>query len=390
MFMYSKKYLVIIKIFLIILLLSNTFRRYDTLNISIITFLSVCTILLINDIIRNLIKINSLWYLISLMLSILLVSVLKSFLNSFQTNIFMFIYVIEILYTPFKRKVPLLIFHAVSFLTSSILANNNLSTNNFLKSLGSGFLTYLGIICTLYLSHSVRGEREATKKLNGELIESNNKLKEYSLKVEELSIAKERERMAQELHDSLGHSLMALTMHLEFAEKIFDSEPEKSKDILLKAKNLAKKSTVTLRTVVDTMKEERNIEDLKNSINELIDSFKLLEDIKIDFTINPLLEALKPDIKLCIYKTIRESLTNGIKHGKASFFSIEIALHDEHVNLTILDNGLGSDNIIKSNGLKGIENRIFALGGSISFSSHKRSGFFTKAEIPVFKEDSND
>lgn len=216
------------------------------------------------------------------------------------------------------------------------------------------FIGYGGMLLIVYLSHSVRNEREETKKLNEELKESNIKLQEYSLKVEELSVAKERERVAQELHDSLGHSLMALTMHLEFAEKIFAVDPKKAKEVISKSKKISRDSTASLRMAVNTLKEERNIEDLSDAINELIDSFRMLGNIKINFAMHKHWEAVNPDIKLCIYKTIRESLTNGIKHGKATVFDIVVGTHKNRVKFNISDNGTGCDTVIKSNGLKGI------------------------------------
>ncbi len=91
---------------------------------------------------------------------------------------------------------------------------------------------------------------------------------------------------------------------------------------------------MSLRVAVNTLKEERNIEDLRNAINELIDSLNILGNIKIKFNMDKHIEALNPDIKLCIYKTIRESLTNGIKHGKATTFNLLITIHEkDHVEL---------------------------------------------------------
>lgn len=382
-----KTHLKIMRYFIIILLFSNILRAYKSLKIPLAFFIVLSILIITNDLIRNTVKKNNtaLYYL-SLALSIIGTAVLKHYINSFITNIYMFFYVIEILYIQSKSKYFLLALHCISYLTTVGLSTKGLNPAERLADLGSGFLTYLSILCILYLSHAVRNEREETRKLNEELKSSNIKLQEYSLQVEELSIAKERQRLAQELHDSLGHSLMALTMHLEFAEKIFDTNPEKAKEVISKARNISKNSTTNLRTAVYTLKEERNIEDLQEAVNELIDSFRILGKIKIDFRMNKHLEALAPDIKLCIYKTIRESLTNGIKHGKATAFSLEIAIVDDFAVLNITDNGSGCDNIIRSNGLKGIENRVIALGGKVDFTSSKNSGFLTKAEIPLFEE----
>ena len=66
------------------------------------------------------------------------------------------------------------------------------------------------------------------------------------------------------------------------------------------------------------------MEKLRESINELFENFKETNRIKVDLQMDDIVEDVNPDIKNCIYKTIREAVTNGIKHGNATVFSIEI------------------------------------------------------------------
>ena len=383
-----KKYLKILRYLIIIIFFPKIFISYNYLKIPREIFLVIFIILISNDVIRSILKKNTnLWYYISLSFSIFMAATLKYFTNSSAIHIYMFLYIIEILYIPGRIKYFFLALHSIFYLIIVILSTETVEITPWLTVIGMNLLSYLSIICILYLSHAIRNEREETKKLNEELKLSNIKLKEYSLQIEELSVTKERQRVAQELHDSLGHSLMALTMHLEFAEKIFDTKPEKAKEVILKAKNISKNSISSLRTAVNTLKEERNIEDLSDAIYELIDNFKILGNIKINLIgIDKNLEILNPDIKLCVYKTIRESLTNGLRHGKITAFRIEICIHKDSVNLSIKDNGIGCKVIIKSNGLKGIEDRIIALGGTVYFNSRQNCGFLTKVIIPIYSE----
>jgi signal transduction histidine kinase len=349
--------------------------------------LALFTIQITNDILRNVvIKKNNKLYYFSLVLSIIGAAWLKYYIYDFITNIYMFFNIIEILNIRGRSKQLFMFFHFILYLGVVIFNTKMLITADMVTTIGNGLIIYLSILCMLYLSNAVRKEREETKKLNEELKSTNIKLQEYSLKIEELTIAKERQRVAQELHDSLGHSLMALTMHLEFAEKIFDKNPEKAKEVILKAENISKDSTANLRRAVNTLKEERNVEDLQNNINELIDSFKMLGNINISLSMDKRLEKLNPDIKLCIYKTIRESLTNGIKHGKATAFKLGIEMNTNYVELDIQDNGVGCDAMVRSNGLTGMENRIFALGGTVNLISSKNNGFLIKAKIPTYEE----
>ena len=204
-----------------------------------------------------------------------------------------------------------------------------------------------------------------------------------------LTITAERSRVAQELHDSLGHSLMALSMNLDYAKKIFDAKPELVKEVLGKAKDLSQKSISDLRNAVDVLREERQIEDLGDSIAELISNFGRLEKVEIAFSLDRELENTNAELKNCIYKTIQEGLTNGLRHGKATAFDIRAHMTDGSANLMISDNGSGCDEVTESVGLKGISQRIAALGGSVRYNSRKGNGFEITAEIPVSKEDSN-
>ena len=83
---------------------------------------------------------------------------------------------------------------------------------------------------------------------------------------------------------------MALTMHLEFAEKIFDTKPEKAKEVILKAKDISRDSIASLRMAVNALKEEHNIEDLSDAIHELVNNFELLGNIRINFNLDKQLE----------------------------------------------------------------------------------------------------
>ncbi|PRX29358.1 signal transduction histidine kinase [Orenia metallireducens] len=386
-YLIDNKYLNLILLFFILLI--TYIQSFTTLSITqAVIFSTLFILLIINDCYRCTIKRNTKSYSPSLALSLILASLLKYLSDSLAIYYFYFFYIIDILYLKNIIKKFFLVFHFLLYLTILNLNLVNfpinlitLETNLFKK-----LLVYFSIVYISYITHSLHTEKEETKKLNKKLNRANIKLHQYSQKVKELSTTKERERVAQELHDSLGHSLMALTMHLNFLEKTFTSNPAKTKQVIVKAKELAKISTSTLREAVTTLKDERNIESLRNSINELIDNFLALSNITIDLIMEKELETLNPDLKLCIYKTIRESITNGIKHGNTTVFKVKLYIEKNTVILKINDNGIGCDKINMSNGLKGIQDRIFALGGSVFFSSQRNKGFFTEAKLPIDAE----
>ena len=119
----------------------------------------------------------------------------------------------------------------------------------------------------------------------------------------------------------------------------------------------------------------------------MISNFSKLEKVDIHFSMDKDLENTNAEIKNCIYKTIREGLTNGLSHGKATVFDIRAQMANGFLKLNINDNGSGCDELIESVGLKGISQRVTALGGSVHYNNCNVSGFEITAEIPVPKED---
>ncbi|MDQ7094651.1 sensor histidine kinase [Desulfosporosinus sp. PR] len=321
------------------------------------------------------------FHLILMVLSLTAAAVIKLTAKGVGTDIYLIFIITEVLTLKDRMMKPFLILYALLYLAVTVLYT--ILEHGSISAMLSNIIFYSALIFILFLMRNRRLEREEIRKLNVDLQASNTKLREYSMKVEELTIERERAKMAQELHDSLGHSLMALTMHLDFAQKAFATKPEKVKEILAKADEIAKTAIQELRSAVSVLKEERNINDLSESVRELADNFKMLGNIKINVDQDQELEALNPELKNCIYKTIREGLTNGIRHGGATDFQIAVKAENDNVTITVQDNGRGSAAIIESNGLRGIRARIEALGGTVHFISAPEPGFAIQTMIPL-------
>ncbi|NLY66570.1 MAG: hypothetical protein GX069_03320 [Tissierellia bacterium] len=86
--------------------------------------------------------------------------------------------------------------------------------------------------------------------------------------------------------------------------------------------------------------------------------------------------------KSILYTTIREGLTNSIKHSKCSQININIGVSDK-IHLSIKDNGLGCKSIIKGNGLKGIEERVNKVNGHIDYKTKEGQGFEISVKLPL-------
>jgi signal transduction histidine kinase len=211
----------------------------------------------------------------------------------------------------------------------------------------------------------------AEKQAKEELAIANQRIRSYALKAEENGSLQERNRIAREIHDSLGHSLTALNLHLEMALKLAQIQPEKSREVLTEAKRLGSTALKDVRESVSTLRSDplQKI-DLPIAINKLADEFKLSNQIRpiCDVDVPP---NLPQPIATTIYRIVQEALTNISKYAQASEVIIEIQTLPTELKLSITDNGCGF--VFSHNttgfGLQGMRERILSLYGKFEIIS---------------------
>ncbi|WP_202709586.1 sensor histidine kinase [Sporosalibacterium faouarense] len=367
------------------------YTRYKEDTKSLIIYVSIFAIILVNDYIRHngIIRKKRL-VTISLLLSIIAGGILGYFARGYSDIYpFMLTYEIIMFYNDGLGR-ALLSFNIITMIFSHLFDGVELSQiflksfwiENILDILMFVFLIASVIIFILYLKLQVR-EKNRIQKLNTKLNESYQKLQEYSNKIEELTISKERNRVAQEIHDSLGHSLTALIMHLDFLEKITNEDDTKSRKLIIKTQEIARSSMKDLRKAVFALKEEKSKLGFLDSLEELKNDLTINEALKINYDLGTELEKISPDLKNVIYITIKEALTNSIKHSNSTMIDIICCIKEHYVSLEINDNGVGCEEIIYGNGLDGINNRISIVGGNVKLNSSKDKGFSIAIFIPL-------
>lgn len=199
--------------------------------------------------------------------------------------------------------------------------------------------------------------------------------------IEKLTIEKERNRMAQEIHDSLGHSLTGLIMHLEFLEKIIIKDPKKAKSLLIKMQNLARQGMQEVRLAVKTLRDHE-YQGFKNTLETLCENLEIANDLNIDLQLDSEVENFSPKLKSIIYRNIQEALTNSIKHGQSTNILLRVSERHKEVFCEILDNGKGCNDLIKGNGFKGMEDRLQGVDGLVFWTSELDKGFTLKFVVP--------
>ncbi|EOC99556.1 two-component sensor histidine kinase [Caldisalinibacter kiritimatiensis] len=244
------------------------------------------------------------------------------------------------------------------------------------------FFTLLNIFVLVVINFAQYFREQKLKKdlLYDELLDTHKKLKEYAQKIEELTILEERNRIARDIHDTLGHMMTGIIMELEMASHIIDKDTGKAKKLLKASKTSAREGLSKIRQVVETLKPDKQISKGIDSIKELIDEFSQKTGVDIDLNIIGSIKKLTPTVSVTLYRVVQESLTNAVRHGKATKIIVNISLTKEKIEFQIKDNGIGDKDIKLGFGLKGMTERVRALHGEIEFKVG--DGFIVRGYIP--------
>lgn len=237
------------------------------------------------------------------------------------------------------------------------------------------------ILIIVYFAQYNKEEKEKKEILYKELLEAYKKLKDYAERVKELSKVEERTRIAREIHDSLGHNMTALIMEMEIAGHMIEEDKEKAMEYINRAKSNARKGLINIRRVVETLRNEEGQKNNLESIKKLIEEFSKRTNINISFYIDEEVFEIPPIIGNTLYRIIQESMTNALRHGKATEIKIILKNDEDGLKFCISDNGVGAEDIKYGYGLKGMKERICRLKGKITFKS--QNGFLIQGFIPL-------
>ena len=239
----------------------------------------------------------------------------------------------------------------------------------------------LSLVFVLLLMNAVLSERQSRDKLQA----ANEKLREYALKIENQATLEERNRIAREIHDSLGHSLTALNLQLETALKLSKCDIPRAMTFLATAKELGSKALHDVRQSVSTMRSHPLQEQpLEQAIQILAADFQRSTGILPSCQIS-IISPLSIEISTPIYRIIQESFTNISKYAQGTEVKLELTTTLETLKLIIQDNGRGFD--LEQNttgfGLQSMRDRTLALGGEFHINSSYNAGCQVIVDIPL-------
>ncbi|MBE9250387.1 sensor histidine kinase [Dolichospermum sp. LEGE 00240] len=239
----------------------------------------------------------------------------------------------------------------------------------------------LSLVFVLLLMNTVLAERQSRDKLQA----ANEKLRQYALKIESQATLEERNRIAREIHDSLGHSLTALNLQLETALKLSKHDIPRAMTFLATAKELGSKALQDVRQSVSTMRSHPlQGQTLEEAIKVLAADFQRYNGILPTCQIY-IISPLSMEISTAIYRIIQESLTNISKYAQATEVRLELITTLTGLKLIIQDNGKGFDGGQNTTGfgLQSMRDRILALGGEFEINTHPGAGCQIIVQVPL-------
>jgi len=235
-----------------------------------------------------------------------------------------------------------------------------------------------------------RDEQKARAKgdqLAAELREANRKLREYAAQVEDLATTQERNRLAREIHDSLGHYLTVINMQLSAAKATLETHDASRLPTAVaavgKAQQLAQDGLADVRRSVAALRASpTEARPLPEAIAALVETSRAA-GLATTYTVQGVVRPLSAPAELTLYRAAQEGLTNIRKHAQATQATLDLIYQADGTTLLVLnDNGVGATSASSGFGLVGLRERAQLLGGAVRTHSPPGAGFRLEVELP--------
>lgn len=205
----------------------------------------------------------------------------------------------------------------------------------------------------------------------------------YARKGQDTAAAAERARIALDLHDSLGHTLTTLNVHLQNAILLQEIDHQKTRFYLDGAATLASGVLDDVRETVTMLHDDASDFSIAQLIQQLRTDFSSVQAIELDWNVRIENEP-RGRSAMALYRILQESLTNIIRHANASHVSVRIETTGQHLELHVADNGRGfSSEHQRGHGLLSMRNRVESLSGTIAVRSSEGAGTRIDVVLPL-------
>jgi len=245
-----------------------------------------------------------------------------------------------------------------------------------------GLRNGLGMLAAAAFTAVVTELLRREQRARAELAAANVRLRGYAAQAEELATTQERNRLARDIHDGLGHHLTVVQMQVQAARAVLATDPAKADAVLAKAQRQSTEALAEVRRSVSALREARIAPPLVDAVKLLVDDASAAgvpTELEVTGTVRPIAAAADE----ALYRAAQEGLTNVRKHAAAG--SAKLVLHyrdDGTVRLEVCDDGRGAVPAGDGFGLIGLRERAERLGGRVDLESAPGAGTTLRMTVP--------
>ena len=242
----------------------------------------------------------------------------------------------------------------------------------------------LVLVFALILVKALLAERISRQQLAA----AHHQLHQYSLQIEDQAMLQERNRIAREIHDAVGHNLTALRIQLENALLFCQSDPQKTETYLQTSQQLAASALTEIRHSVSTLRSDPlQGKSLLIALQTLCRKFQRQISGKFVYELQ-IVTSVKSDVGVTVYRLVQEALTNVVKHSQATQITLRIESDFGALWLMIEDDGIGFDPTQKATGfgLTSMRERTLTMGGRLYILTAPDQGCQLSVKLPLTKE----
>ncbi|GHO90945.1 hypothetical protein KSF_009930 [Reticulibacter mediterranei] len=261
------------------------------------------------------------------------------------------------------------------------------------EALSELFMFFMGLMFAISMANvacEAEANRRRAEQLLSDLAISHQQLKAYAEQAAELATAQERNRLARDIHDGLGHYLVAINILLEKIIAFRQRNPQEAEVAALDARRLTREALQDVRQSVGTLRLSGEVFSLAAALNNLVKNAEQ-ERLTISLQMKGDETGFSKTVLLVLYRAAQEALTNVQKHARARNVSLCVLLQTHEASLSISDDGKGFDTSLLDRlpsdrnerfGIQGIRERLEVVGGALKVESHPAQGTRLLVSVP--------
>ncbi len=240
----------------------------------------------------------------------------------------------------------------------------------------AGALMRIALLYLVPLLVSVLAQRE--RKQHAELEAAHQRLRRHAATVEQLAVSRERNRLARELHDTLAHSLAALSVQLEALRTLLTHDPAAAQDALNGVTTLARNGLEESRQAIQALRTDPlKTLGLVGALRSTLQAFQARSGVQADLIVAGQEPDLTDEEAQALFRIADEALTNVERHAAAQQVTVRLAFGSDRIDLVVRDDGVGFDPAAVDPdryGLTGIQERAAMIGAKLKVHSRPGGG----------------